>query len=65
MTVEEYLKEKNKEAIESIRAKTNEDIDALRKKAEEMKEHLRIHAVRKFGLVSRPPLRRWWLGEAR
>ena len=30
---------------------------------DEMVEHLRIHAVKKFGLVRKPIKSRWWLGE--
>ncbi|UOB17939.1 TIGR00730 family Rossman fold protein [Abyssalbus ytuae] len=31
---------------------------------DEMKEHLRIHAIKKFGLVKRPFKKRWWFGES-
>lgn len=42
-----------------------EDMDLvfLTDSVPEMVEHLKIHAVKKFGLVRKPPRRKWWLGE--
>jgi hypothetical protein len=31
----------------------------------EMVEHLKIHAVKKFGLVKKPLNTRWWFGESK
>ena len=31
---------------------------------EEMVNHLRTHAVKKFGLVKKPIKKHWWLGES-
>ncbi len=48
----------------------NESIDAedmkllfITDSVDEMIEHLRIHAIQKFGLVKRPFKKRWWFGE--
>ncbi|MDG1572662.1 TIGR00730 family Rossman fold protein [Robiginitalea sp. M366] len=40
------------------------DLVFLTDSVPKMVEHLRVHAVKRFGLVRRPPRRRWWLGEA-
>jgi uncharacterized protein (TIGR00730 family) len=44
-----------------------EDMDLLfmTDSVEEMVEHLRVHAVKKFGLVRKPIRHKWWLAEAR
>lgn len=63
----------HKELYEHIQLMArNESIDAedmdllfLTDSVDEMVDHLREHAVRKFGLVRRPPKSQWWLGEAR
>ncbi|MBC2840259.1 TIGR00730 family Rossman fold protein [Robiginitalea sp. SC105] len=44
---------------------TDPELIFLTDSVAEMTEHLRIHAVRRFGLVRTPPRYRWWLGESR
>ncbi len=66
-------KQYHKELYEHIQLMArNESIDAsdmdlifLTDSVDEMVNHLKVHAVRKFGLVRRPPKSRWWLAEAR
>ncbi|WP_088340911.1 LOG family protein [Robiginitalea sediminis] len=64
-------KEYHKELYEHIQLMARnesiapEDMDLLfmTDSVPEMVEHLKVHAVKRFGLVRKPPREQWWLGE--
>ncbi|WP_340074733.1 TIGR00730 family Rossman fold protein [Leptobacterium sp. I13] len=66
-----FGKEYHKELYHHIQIMTeNESIDQEDQKllfitdsVDEMVAHLKVHAVKKFGLVEKPYKTRWWLGE--
>jgi uncharacterized protein (TIGR00730 family) len=68
-----FGKEYHKELYHHIQIMAeNESIDQedmkllfLTDSVEEMVHHLKIHAVKKFGLVRKPIKTRWWLGETK
>lgn len=68
-----FGKEYHKELYEHIKimadnesiSKEDMDLMFLTDSVAEMKAHLREHAVKRFGLIKKPMVRRWWLGETK